>query len=197
MQRHSTVDSYIDGHIEWRDCLTALRNILLETELEETVKWGAPCYVYQKKLVVGIGAFKSYLGLWFHQGALLKDKHKKLINAQEGKTKALRQWRFYDISEIDSEVIKAYVQESIANVKKGNEIKPERKPLVIPPELQEALNEQAEVAQKFEAFSLSKKREYADHIAEAKRADTKIKRLEKIIPMIASGVGLHDKYKNC
>ena len=105
MQRHSTVDSYIDGHIEWRDGLTALRNILLETELEETVKWGAPCYVYQKKLVVGIGAFKSYLGLWFHQGALLKDKHKKLINAQEGKTKALRQWRFYDISEIDLSLI--------------------------------------------------------------------------------------------
>jgi uncharacterized protein YdeI (YjbR/CyaY-like superfamily) len=39
---------------------------------------------------VGIGGFKSYFGLWFHQGALLTDKAGVLINAQEGRTKALR-----------------------------------------------------------------------------------------------------------
>ena len=54
-----------------------------------------------------------------------------------------------------------------------------------------------EFSKQFESFSLSKKREYTDHISEAKREATQQKRLEKIIPMILRGAGLHDKYKNC
>jgi uncharacterized protein YdeI (YjbR/CyaY-like superfamily) len=42
-----------------------------------------------------------------------------------------------------------------------------------------------------------KQREYAEYIAEAKQAATKERRLEKILPMIAAGGGLNDKYKNC
>jgi len=63
--------------------------------------------------------------------------------------------------------------------------------------MQKELNSNAEFSKHFETFSLSKKREYADHISEAKRVATQLKRLEKIIPMILNGVGLHDKYKNC
>ena len=68
--------------------------------LEETVKWGGPVYVADGKNIVGLGAFKSYFALWFFQGALLADQEKVLVNAQEGRTKALRQWRFENKREI-------------------------------------------------------------------------------------------------
>ena len=56
--------------------------------------------------MIGIGACKSYSGIWFFNGVFLKDKQKKLINAQEGVTKALRQWRFSSVDEIEPELIK-------------------------------------------------------------------------------------------
>ena len=79
MQRHKTVDEYINAAGQWHDELVRLRKILNSTKLEETVKWGAPCYTFGGKNIVGIGAFKSYVGLWFFQGALLTDPGKRLI----------------------------------------------------------------------------------------------------------------------
>ena len=193
------VDEYITKKENWRKELELLRSVFQKMPLEETIKWGAPTYVFNGKNVVGLAGFKNYCGLWFFQGALLKDKQKVFINAQEGKTKAMLQWRFNSIDEIDTELIKKYVLEAIENVKLGKEIKPNRtkKELIIPIELQQELNSNKKLKKGFDSFSLSKQREYADYISEAKRESTKLKRLEKIIPMIISGVGLHDKYKNC
>ena len=193
------VSAYIDKKSNWKKELKLLRKTLLETNLEETIKWGAPTYVHKTKNIVGLAAFKNYCGLWFFQGGTLKDTHNVLLNAQEGKTKAMLQWRFYSVDDIDVDVIKAYVKEAIENEEKGNVIKPKRntKPLEIHPLLQKELETNLKFAAQFEQFSLSKKREYANHISEAKREATQLKRLEKIIPMVISGVGLHDKYKNC
>lgn len=79
----------------------------------------ANIYTINNKNVVSIGAFKSHCGIWFFQGALLNDAHRVLQNAQEGKTKAMRQWRFNKDSTIDAELIHLYVQEAIENEKKG------------------------------------------------------------------------------
>ena len=108
MKRHKTVDEYILNAQSGKEILMVLRDILNSTELEETVKWGAPCYMINGKNVVGLGSFKSYVGLWFFQGALLKDAEKELINAQEDKTKALRQWRFESMEDIDDQLILKY-----------------------------------------------------------------------------------------
>jgi uncharacterized protein YdeI (YjbR/CyaY-like superfamily) len=186
MKRAETVDEYIDSAADWKGALVRLRKILNSTELEETVKWGAPCYTIDGKNVVGVGAYKAYCGLWFFQGALLADKRNLLINAQDGKTKALRQWRFQSTSEIDARLIKAYVKEAI---------KPERVELL--PELAGALRADKKTRGGFEALTPGKQREYASHIADAKREATKLSRLEKVLPMIRDGKGLHDKYRNC
>jgi len=157
---------------------------------------GAPTYVLEGKHVVGLGAFKAYAGLWFHQGAFLKDEAGVLLNAQEGKTKTLRQWRFQSKEEIDAKKVRAYILEAIENQKQGREILPEKKkPLEIPPALEEAFNQNTRLATAFENLNLTKKREFSEYIAEAKRATTKTTRLEKIIPMILEGVGLNDKYR--
>ena len=198
MKNHETVDQFIVATKQWKAELTELRSILRATELEETVKWGGPVYTFGGKNVVGIGGFKSYFGLWFFQGALLADEKKLLINAQEGRTKALRQMRLRSMDQIDRKLIKAYVKEAVALSKQGVEIKPARnKPLTLPAELQAAFRRSGKARTSFEKLTPGKRREYAEDVASAKREETKQKRIDKILPMIESGVGLNDKYRDC
>jgi len=196
MKRYKTVDDYVASREIWQSEIRRLREILLATDLSEEVKWGGPCYTYDGQNLVGIGGFKSYFGLWFHQGALLQDKNKVLINAQEGTTKALRQWRMQSAKDIKTATIKAYVKEAIALVKAGKKIGPQKKkPIVVPPELKKAFAKNARAKNGFAALRPGLQREYTDHVASAKREETKQKRIEKILPMIAAGKGLHDKYR--
>ena len=196
MKRSQSVDEYIETAERWQDELVVLRKILRSTELSEEVKWGAPCYTFQNSNVVSIGAFKSYFGLWFHQGALLKDKRGVLINAQEGTTRALRQWRMNSATDIRAGAIKSYVVEAIQLVKAGSKIAPRKsKPLLVPPELQGALARNSSARKSFDAMRPGLRREYADYVAAAKRDETKQRRIDKIMPMIAAGKGLNDKYR--
>ncbi len=195
MKRYKSVDAYINDQDQWKDELIRLREIFHTTEFEETLKWSIPTYTINGKNVAGMAAFKNYFGIWFFQGVFLRDEKNVLINAQEEKTVAMRQWRFSSMDEIDEKLIKAYLAEAIQNQKDGKEVKPQKKPLVIPEQLQAALDKDASLSKAFEKFSLSHKREYADYINEAKREDTKQRRLEKIIPMILESVGLNDKYR--
>lgn len=198
MVKISPVDEYIDNHSEWSKELTQLRQLISSHGLAETIKWGAPVYGINGKNVIGLGAFKSYCGLWFFQGALLQDKDNKLINAQGGKTKALRQWRLESLKEIrkESETIKAYIREAIDNQKKGKFIAPAKnKPFELPKELKVAFENNEELSQAFEKFTISKKREFAEHISAAKQVETRERRIQKIAPMILEGVGLNDKYR--
>jgi uncharacterized protein YdeI (YjbR/CyaY-like superfamily) len=201
MEKIFTVDEYISKNPQWEKELSALREILLKTNLTEKVKWNAPIYVDENdKNIVGVAGFKNYFGMWFHQGVFLKDPHQKLQNAQEEKTKALRQWRFTSFEELveNEQIILEYVQEAFLNQQNGLEVKPEKnRPIDIPNLLKEHLDKDENFNKQFEALSPGKRRDYANHIAEAKRDATKLSRLDKIVPMILDGVGLHDKYKNC
>ena len=198
MKRYKTVDEYIENAEHWQEELIRLREILNSTKLVEAVKWGGPCYLHNYKMVVGMGAFKSYVGLWFYQGALLADEDGVLINAQEGKTKALRQWRFSSMKEIKVRKIKAYIKEAIELQEEGKEIKADRsQPVVVPPELKKALAANKKAQSAFKALTKGRQREYTTYIADAKRDETKAKRLEKILPMIEEGIGMNDKYRNC
>jgi uncharacterized protein YdeI (YjbR/CyaY-like superfamily) len=196
MKRFKTVEAYLDRLDEWADVVNKLREIILTTGLDESVKWGMPVYAHNGKNVVGLSAMKSYAGLWFFQGALLTDPDGVLINAQEGVTKAMRQWRFGSPKEIKSRQVKRYLREAMELAQQGKEIKPDRdKALLIPPELDKALGANKLAKTRFEKMSKSCQREYAEYIAEAKREETKLRRLEKILPMIASSMGLNDKYR--
>ena len=129
---------------------------------------------------------------------MLADAKGVLINAQEGKTKALRQWRFDSKKEIDSRLIKAYVKEAVTLQAQGVQIKADRaRPVEIPRHLKAALSEDKKANSGFKALSKGKQREYAEYIADAKRDETKIKRIAKIMPMIVAGKGLNDKYRDC
>ncbi len=192
------VDAYIQKHSKWGAQLQQLRDVFHNTELKEEIKWGAPHYTLNGKLIAGMAGFKNHCAIWFHQGVFLKDPTKKLINAQEGTTRGLRQWRIEEGDTVEADLVLKYIHESIENSLAGKEIKPQRKKgVVIPLYLKEALLSDSKFENAFNELTPGKQREYAGHIAEAKREATQQSRLEKIIPMIIEGKGLHDKYKNC
>jgi len=118
-----------------------------------------------------------------------------LVNAQEGRTQGMRQWRFNSIKDIAPGLVKSYLKEAIENQKAGKEIKPKKKAFLIPKELKEVLASNEALSSSFNGLGLTKKREYAEYIGEAKRENTKMARLEKIIPLILTGKGLNDKYR--
>ncbi|WP_020402411.1 YdeI/OmpD-associated family protein [Gracilimonas tropica] len=191
-----TVDQILSKHPKWEEGLARLRNLLIQTDLKETIKWNMPVYTIDGKNVVGLGGFKHHFGIWFFQGALLHDSEGKLENAQEGKTKAMRQLRFSSIEEIDDTVVLGFVQQAIDNQKTGKEVKIDlKREAKIPPLLKEAFSEDKELKSQFKSLTPGRQREYAEYISEAKQEATKQRRLEKIIPLIQKGVGLNDKYQ--
>ena len=195
MKGFKTVDEYILNVEDGREILIVLRGLIGLTELTETVKWGIPVYTINDKNVVGMAAFKSYVGLWFYNGSFLKDEAGVLINASEGVTKALRQWRFTSVDEINDTLVVNYLNEAIENQKQGKELKPDRsKPVIIPDELKEVFNEDKELETLFNQFTTGRQREFADFISTAKQAETRKSRIQKIIPLILEKKGLNDKY---
>lgn len=180
---------------QWENELEQLHAIIRKTPLVETTKWGGPVYTYNNKNVVGIGGFKSYFGIWFFNGVFLKDEKKLLINANEENTKSLRQMRFNSANEIDEKLILAYIKEAIEIEEKGLVIPKEKKETIIPELLQNELDRNSELLDKFNAFAPYKQREFIEYITSAKQEKTQISRLEKIIPVILEGRGLNDKYR--
>ena len=195
MDKPKSVEEYIANEPQWQEELIILQSIVLDMGLDEQIKWLFPCYTYNKKNVVGLAAFKGYFGLWFYQGALLQDTHGKLSNAQEGKTQAMRQWRMHEKSEIDEDLIKAYIAEAIENEIAGKRVKITAKALIEAPELVEALSENHMLASAFESLSQGRRKDYHNYINSAKRTETKKSRIAKCIPLILQGVGLADKYR--
>ena len=191
------VDNYIEKKNQWTKELSIIRKLLNESELEEDYKWSVPTYTLNDKNVIGLAGWKTYFGLWFFSGVFLKDKSKLLTNAQEGKTKGLRQLRYHSIDEIDLEILKKYIEEAIQNQKDGMEIKVKRiKPndIIIPTEMITQFKNVGGLEQAFTSLSPGKQKDYAEYITTAKQEKTKLSRLEKITSMILGGVGLHDLY---
>ena len=187
----------IAKHPAWTEQLVLLDELARRSGLKAEVKWGMPTFTEDGTNVVGIGAFKAYVGIWFFQGALLSDPEGVLVNAQEGKTKAMRQWRFAAGERIPRKKLLAYLREARILAAEGKAVPAARtrKPLVLPEELRTAMEQDPHLQSAFDALPLSQRREHADHIAEAKRPETRQRRLAKCSAMILAGQGLHDKYR--
>lgn len=181
---------------QWGEELALLRNLIQQTELIETNKWGGEIYTLNNKNVLGIGGFKSYFGIWFMNGVFLTDEAQVLVNANEGVTKGLRQWRFNSASDVNEKLVLHYINEAIANEKAGLSIKPEKKEAMQCDFFESELKKDKTLQLAFEKFSPYKQKELWEYMATAKQEKTKITRFEKISPMILEGRGLNDKYRS-
>lgn len=104
---------YIEQFPKWKEQLEQAAILLEETDLEASIKWGAPCYGYGKRNLIGLAGFKNHCAIWFHEGALLSDSYKVLGNAQPGKTKFLRNIQLKEGEQFDTVILKEYINETI------------------------------------------------------------------------------------
>ena len=196
MDPQEKIEAYYAKEQPFKDGIGLLRELALKTEFIETYKWGIPVYTIDNKNVLGILAFKHHFGIWFYNGVFLKDPKKVLENAQEGKTKAMRHWKFSTKEDIDEAAVLSYFHEAISNQKKGLTLASEKnKPILMPPLLKKALNNNQALKLNYESLTPYKQREYCEYISEAKQEKTKESRLEKCISHLEKGLGLHDKYR--
>ena len=179
----------------WETELEVLKDIIIKTELVETTKWGGIVYTFNKRNVIGLGGFKDYFTIWFYNGVFLKDEQKLLINAQEGVTKNLRQWRFTSKDEINEKLILTYIAEAIENEKQGKISKPQKKEAIVSAFFENELETNPDLKLAFQKFTPYKQKEFIEYIETAKQEKTKLVRMEKIRPMIMENIGLNDGYR--
>ena len=196
MGKSEKLEAYYENEHPFMEGISRLREIALKTEAEEDFKWSIPIYTLNNKNVFGICKFKSHFGVWFFNGVFLKDPKKVLENAQEGKTKGMRHWKFQSSDEVDPTTVLAYMNEALDNQKKGLKIKTEKsKQVTIPKLLKSELKKDSQLKAAFEKLTSYKQKEFCEYIAGAKQEKTKLRRLEKILPMIKQGLGLNDAYR--
>ncbi|RKR12314.1 uncharacterized protein YdeI (YjbR/CyaY-like superfamily) [Maribacter vaceletii] len=200
METSEKLEKYFSEEHTFKIEIEILRKLLLSTDLAENFKWSVPTYTINNKNVLSLGKFKNHYGIWFFNGVFLTDPIKVLKNAQEGKTKAMRQWKFTAEDKINTKRVLEYCNEAIENERKGLKISTVKKKvstLKIPSILSKVLKENSIAKKAFKKLPAYKQKEYTEYIVLAKQEKTKISRLQKIIPLIEKGIGLNDKYRNC
>ncbi|WP_067032029.1 YdeI/OmpD-associated family protein [Allomuricauda sp. CP2A] len=188
------VDFFFEKPSQWQEAYRQLRKIVLNTGLNEELKWGVPCYTFQGSNVVLIHGFKEYCALLFHKGVLLKDTEGILIQ-QTKNVQSARQIRFTTIDEIrDLEAtLKAYIHEAIEVEKAGLEVKMKKtSEFDMPEELQARLDADADFKAAFEALTPGRQRGYMLYISQAKQSKTRVSRIEKSTPKIFEGKGYNE-----
>ena len=189
------VDAYFNNAQQWRQELQKLRRILLDCQLTEELKWGKPCYAFDKRNMIVIFSLKEHCALLFFKGALLKDPNGILIKPGEN-TEAGRQIRFTSIREIVEmeTVLKAYIQEAIEVERAGLEVKFKKiTELKIPEEFQKKLDEVPALKTAFDALTPGRQRGYIFYFSAPKQSKTRESRVEKCMQQILDGRGLNDQ----
>jgi uncharacterized protein YdeI (YjbR/CyaY-like superfamily) len=188
------VDWYFTKAKKWQEELEKLRIIVLDCGLVEELKWGVPCYTFQKNNIVLIHVFKEYCAILFFKGALLDDI-KGILVQQTKNTQATRQIRFTNAREIVEleAIVKAYIFEAIEVEKAGLKVNFKKTTeLEFPEEFQNYLNEMPELKTAFDALTPGRQKGYILYFSAAKQSKTRVSRVEKSVQQILAGKGLDD-----
>ena len=187
------INVYLSKVKKWRKEMEKLRSILLGCLLTEELKWGKPCYMFQKTNIVIILPLKEYCALLFCKGALLNDANGILIKPGEN-TQAARQIRFTNVREIVElePILKAYNHEAIEVERAGLKVGMKKNTEPIPEEFQKKLNKTPTLKTAFKALTPGRQRAYILYFSAPKQSKTRESRIEKCMPKILRGKGLND-----
>jgi uncharacterized protein YdeI (YjbR/CyaY-like superfamily) len=188
------VDEYLSKANKWQEEMEKLRMIILDCPLNEELKWGKPCYTFQKSNIVIIQGFKEYCALMFFKGALLNDPDKILKKTGEN-TQAGRQIRFNNVQEIVGmePILKAYIYEAIEVEKAGLKVNFKKtSEFIMPEEFQRKLDEIPALKTAFDALTPGRQRAYILYFSAPKQSKTRESRIEKYMRQILNGKGLND-----
>ncbi len=188
------VDVFLSKAKKWRKEFEKLRMIILDCPLTEELKWGVPCYTFQKKNVVLIHGFKEYCSILFVKGALLNDANGVLIQQTEN-VQAARQIRFTNVREIArmEPILKAYIHEAIEIEKAGLKVNFKKtSEFIVPEEFQNKLDGIPALKTAFDALTSGRQRAYIFYFSQPKQSKTRASRVQKCMRQILDGKGLND-----
>ncbi len=179
---------------KWQNETDKLRQIALDCDLTEELKWGKPCFTHLKKNVAIVIPLKESCALSFFKGALLKDP-KQILERIGEHTQAGRWIKFTSLREIATlrSTLKDYLNEAIKLEDSGKRVegkKPSEYP--IPEELRRRLDGNAVLRSAFATLTPGRRKSYIFHVSSAKQAETRAARAERCVPMILSGRGFNE-----
>jgi uncharacterized protein YdeI (YjbR/CyaY-like superfamily) len=179
---------------KWQKETDKLRKIALDCDLVEEMKWGKPCFTYQKKNVAIVIPLKEACALSFFKGALLSDP-KHILEKIGEHTQAGRWIKFTSLKEITAaqSILKKYIYEAIELEESGKKVKLKKaSEYAVPEELQARLDATPELRAAFAALTPGRRKSYIFHVSGAKQAKTRASRAERCVPMIMSGRGFNE-----
>lgn len=187
------VDAYIGRSTKWPGEMSELRTILLGCGLNESVKWGKPCYGHGDKNIAIMQEMNDFLSLMFFKGALIEDRA-GLLRSQGPNSRSALRLEFTSVPQVQeqADIIGDYVVAAIAVEDAGLSVGPAPE-LELVDELTERLAADPELAAAFEGLTPGRQREYNLHIADAKQAKTREARIDKYVPQILAGKGMRDR----
>jgi len=189
------VDAYLSKVKKWQEEMEKLRMTILDCQLTEELKWGKPCYTFQKSNIVIIQGFKEFCALMFFKGALLNDPNGILKKPGEN-TQAARRIPFTNVQEIVEmePILKTYIYEAIEVEKAGFKVNFKKKTeLIIPEEFQKKLDENPALKAAFDALTPGRQRAYNLYFSAPKQSKTRESRVKKCMQQILNGKGLNDR----
>lgn len=197
MSRDPRVDAYIEKKGEFaRPILTHLRDLLHNRApaIEETIKWSMPFFTYKGELLANMAAFKAHAAFGFWSRG-------ELATGQEGEAMG----QYGRITSRDTmppdDILLAALDKALAMIDAGTKpqraVKAPKAPAEVPEALAEALANDAEASARWDAFPPGCRREYCEWIADAKRDETRAKRVATTIAQTREGKKMNWKYENC
>lgn len=176
----------------WTEELLALREILRSTSLDETMKWGSPCYTFDGKNVAMMGSFRDYCSISFFKGVLLEDPE-GLLEAPGPNSRHARLLKFRSLEDVERLASQAlnFLNQALEIQKKGLKVDAaEAEPL--PDELEARLLSEDGLWEAYEALTPGRQRSFILHVSGAKNPETRVRRAEKCVPKIWAGKGFNE-----
>ncbi len=198
MSRDPRIDAYIERQADFaKPILERIRAAVHAAcpEAEETVKWSMPHFMYKGQMMAGMAAFKAHATFGFWRG-------KDVVGETGAERDAMGQFgRLESVDDLPpSDVLEGLIRKAAALNDAGRKTR-EKKPLKpeaeTPPDLVEALAGNAAAQATFDSFPPSARRDYVEWVTEAKRAETRARRVAQSVEWLAEGKRRHWKYEVC
>lgn len=189
-----SVDEFFSSLENWKNELNELRTYLLNTRLEECIKWKQPCYTAAGKNIAILGAFKNHCVISFFKGSLLKDEQGILEFAGEN-SRSAKIIKFRSLAEVQQhqKVIASFIDEALIIEEMGLKVAPmPSNALQFPEELHKSFENNPSLKQSFLALTPGRQRAYCMHFASPKNESTRFARIEKATSRILQGKGMND-----
>lgn len=195
------IDAYIEKSAAFaQPILHHLRELIHKhcPDVEETMKWSFPHFVYKSRNAFSMASFKQHCAFGFSLSTIMTDTHGLLETENKEAMGSLG--RLTMLKDLPSDKILAqYFKQTIKLIDEGvklpRQIKsPEAPPLEVPDYFMAALRKNKKALAVFESFAPSHRKEYLEWITEAKKEETRDKRMAQAIEWMAEGKPRHWKY---